>query len=244
MEPTPLNRWFPFRAVEVELALAALGVLLAVLAAADHDATDLLKWAALFLAFVYLAGLFSRAGVGPFVFIADGAERGAGYLPAFKRAKRSLFLMHVDDDAPTEELQGLYRTLLSNGVQIRRAIFLRPDGHPKGYEWIRAFGNHPNLAQRVVLPEDSRMTQLSFVLVDDRIALVALPGVDPIQAPPFSHELVFRHLIAITEPTAVATFLQVYEAIWTRALPLEDVNELSDFAVFLERARGRVRTRP
>lgn len=145
--------WFPFTVGEVELVLAVVGFAVTSLAFVDVPPRLLAVGSGVCLAVTYLAGLlvYERRGLRVFDFIEDGGLRGGGYVPYFRTAEHSLFLTHTDDDAPSEELLGLYRTLLARGVQMRRVTFLRAGA--ESARWLAEFGEHPNLEQRVVPSE-------------------------------------------------------------------------------------------
>ena len=149
----------------------------------------------------YLAGLlvYARRHARRFVFIRDGGVRGEGYKDPFRRAKRSLLLMHVDDDTPSAELQELYRTLLDRGVRMRRTVVVRREGNPEGYAWIAAFGNHPNLQQRVLPPEVASVMPLSFVIVDESLVILSVPGYAAIDTHSYSPGLLLRHLVVLDD---------------------------------------------
>lgn len=220
--------WFPFADGELQMAFAMYGVIVTVLGFAGLDPHLLLGATALFALLAYFAGLLvhAQAGKNQLIFLRGGAIAGLGYAESFRRVKRCLYLMHVDDDAPSDELLALYRTLLDRGVQIRRTVFLRPDAAPSAYEWIVRFGNHQNLQQRVVLPDQAAVMRHGFVVVDDRLVLLSVPGHEAIDGHPYLEKLVLRHLLLIADQQVAAAFLRVHEEIWQRAMPLGDVAEL------------------
>lgn len=128
--------------------------------------------------------------------------------------------MHVDDDPPSEELLGVYRTLLSGGVQIRRVLFLRSASDT--LKWVSEFGEHPNLMQRLVAPDDARFTRMSFAVVDGTDVLVSVPGDDPIDDDVYAPRLVLRHLLVIADREVAGVFARAHEGIWRHAHPFEE----------------------
>lgn len=151
----------------------------------------------------------------------DGAWRGRGYASAFRRARRSLLLIHLDDDSPDAELRLLYRRLLDRGVQVRRLVIVRPDHRPAGIRWIHEFGAHVGLRQRFVKSVPGSALALSFAIVDESIVLLAVPGFLATESELSSDGVVLRHLIELRHPSVTRAFLEVYESAWKRAVPLE-----------------------
>lgn len=173
------------------------------------------------LSALFLTGLLARAAGNRVARVhLDEALRGRGYTRVFQQAKRSLLLIHLDDDAPDEQLLGLYRSLLSRGVEIRRLVFVRPDHRPQGIHWIAEFGPHPHLRQRVVESDPGSPLMMSFA-VDDRVVLLAVPGFHPTETEPYSEGAVLRHLVELRHPSVTRAFLEVYESAWRRAMPLD-----------------------
>ncbi len=150
-------------------------------------------------------------------FLEGGALRGSGYAADFRGAKRSLLLMHIDDDAPSDALHELYRDKLEGGVQIRRVVLLRPDHHEDGYRWLSTVGEHPQLQQRLVRAGRGSVMPLSFVVVDEAVVLLAVPGFGPGESGPLASRMVLRHLVRLTQPEVVRAFVEAYEAAWTSA---------------------------
>ena len=220
--------WFPFRAAEIEIVLGVFGFLATFAASFGVDAKDLALGAGIYLAVAYLAGLFvyARRSASSFTFLRDGGLGGAGYVEPFRRAERSLLLTHVDDDAPSAELQGLYRTLLDRGVQMRRVIFRRPSASADGVRWVRSFGNHQNLLQRIVPEPFSTSMCLSFVVIDAAEVIVSVPGSEAADAKTYSDRQVFRHLLIIRDRAVASAFLQMHQDLWQRAKPLPDAKRL------------------
>lgn len=216
------TRWFPFTATEIEIALAVCGFVAGVLAYAGARPLDLAWGSVGSLVLVYMAGLVTHAASArsELRFIGDGGLRGLGYQEPFRRATDSLLVMHVDDDVPSEELQGLYRGLLSRDIQIRRTIFLRPGQDPDVYRWVAEFGSHENLQQRVIAPPAAATMPFSFAVVDECVVLVAVPGFQIADTSPFTTRLVFRHLLAIRRREVTRAFLEMYERIWEQAQPI------------------------
>ena len=153
MTPAPGRRWFPFSIPEVEVSLAIYALSTSTLAFLGVEKRPLAWFTLGYLAFAYLAGLLVHARRPGFTLLRDGALRGAGYARFFRGATRSLLLLHTDDDSPSDELLGLYRTLLDRGIELRRIIFIRPDHAPGAYDWVHRFGRHERLQQRVILPD-------------------------------------------------------------------------------------------
>ena len=151
----------------------------------------------------------------------NGAWRGRGYASAFRRARRSLLLIHLDDDAPDSELRLLYRRLLDRGVQVRRLVIVRPDHRPEGIRWIHKFGPHAGLRQRFVKSVPGSALSLSFAIVDESTVLMAVPGFLATESELSSEGVVLRHLIELRHPSVTRAFLEVYESAWKRAVPLE-----------------------
>lgn len=213
--------WLPFKASEVELLLgiAGLGATAASLLGAPGGWVVAGTGIFLFLAFT-LGMLAVHAGNRVATVHLDGALHGRGYVSAFGAARHSLLLIHLDDDAPGEELLGLYRSLLGRGVEIRRLVFARRDHHPDGIGWISDFGPQPRLHQRFVETEPGAPLMVSFAIVDEGIVLLAVPGFRPTETEPYSGAVVLRHLIELRHPAITRAFLQVYEAAWRRARPL------------------------
>jgi hypothetical protein len=231
--------WFPFSAREIELALGLFAFVTACLAFLGVE-NRALAWVALaYVVFVYLAGLLVRGRQGKFTFVRDGAVRGSGYAPYFRRATKSLLLLHTDDDAPSEELLGLYRTLLERGVELRRVIFLRPDHAAGAYDWVVSFGEHARLKQRVVLPQKADFMRMSFVVVDERWAILSVPGDAAVDGEGYAGSFVLRHLLVIEDPEVAEAFTEAHSQLWRRAAPLEDVTRLADPARLVERLRGK-----
>jgi len=239
--PSPQRLWFPFTATELEVALGVFGFVAAALAYGGVDGRYLAAAAGGCAIVAYLAGLlvYGRRHARGFAFIRDGGVRGEGYKEPFRRAKRSLLLMHVDDDTPSAELQELYRTLLDRGVRMRRTVVVRREGDPAGYAWIAAFGDHPNLQQRVLLSEDAAVIPFSFVLVDEELVILSVPGYAAIDTHTYSPGLLLRHLVVLDDAEAAAVFLRMHEEVWRRALPLDDAAALGEPELLAALLRGR-----
>lgn len=225
-----IRLWFPFTGTEFEICLALLGALCTALSLGDVGKTVTAWAAALFVGTAYLAGLLvhSRRARQSFRFIENGGIRGQGYVRPARGARRSLLLQHVEDDAPSEELLGVYRVLLERGVLLRRIIFLRPDALPEGLTWIRDFGLHENLEQRLILPEQAQLVRLSFVVVDEREVVISMPGISAVDADTYASSVILRHLMVIRDHAVASAFARVHEHIWKQALPVEDLAEFSD----------------
>lgn len=212
--------WFPFSVGEIEFALAVGGFLVTSLALVGVPAETLAIGTGLCLLVAYLAGLlvYDRRGLRVFHFVEDGGVRGSGYVPYFRAARHSLFLTHTDDDAPSEELLGLYRRLLARDVQLRRVTFLRP--RTESVRWLAEFGEHPNLEQRVVPPERADLLPLSFAVVDESVVVVSVPGYSALDASQYATRFVLRHLLVIHDVAVAQVFLEIHRQLWDRALPL------------------------
>lgn len=217
MPPSPSRRWFPFSATEVEIALGLYALLTSALAFLGVERHALAWFTLGYLAFLYQAGLLVHARRSGFTFLRDGALRGAGYARFFRHARQSLLLLHTDDDSPNDELLGLYRTLLDRGVELRRILFVRPDHAPGAYDWVRRFGRHDRLQQRVVLPDRADVMRLSFVVVDERWAILSVPGDAAIDGEGYAGRYVLRHLLAIEDPEIAEAFTEVHRQLWRRA---------------------------
>ena len=222
MPPSPGRRWFPFTATEVELALGLCALSTSTLAYLGLE-RHLLAWTTLgALAFAYLAGLVAHSRRSGFVFLRDGALRGAGYARFFRRATRSLLLLHTDDDSPSDELLGLYRTLLDRGVELRRVIFIRPDHAPGAYDWVHRFGRHERLQQRVILPDRADVMRLSFVVVDERWSILSVPGDAAVDGEGYAGRYLLRHLLAIEDAEIAEAFTEVHRQLWRRATVVDE----------------------
>lgn len=240
-EKSDRGGWFPFTGRELEVGLTVFGALAGVASLVGLRAQELFVLAGAYALVFYLAGLLVHArrdGSG-FRFAPDSSLSGEGYVEPFRHARRSLFLMHVDEDAPGEELLALYRSLLGKGVQIRRILFLKDlESVGERYRWVQEFGNHENLEQRVVPPEESRVMWFCFVLVDAAEVILALPGYEPVDEASLAKGFVLRHLLRIRDKRVVATFIRTYQAMWEQAVPLEDAGELSDVSELVRKRRG------
>lgn len=212
--------WFPFAAVEVEIALGIAGLGATAASLLGAPGPTVVMGTAGFLFALTVITLMARAATNRVAKVAlDAALHGRGYTRVFRQAKRSLLLIHLDDDAPDDELLGLYRTLLDRGIAIRRLVFLRPDHRPEGIRWITEFGPHPLLRQRFVEVGAGTPLSLSFALVDEDLVLLAVPGFHPTETELYSDNIVLRHLIELQHPAVTRAFHEVYEAAWNRATP-------------------------
>jgi len=231
--------WFPFTATEVEVSLAVLAFITSCLAFFGVE-SRVLGWGALgYAAFAYLAGLLVHTRRVPFAFIRDGAVRGAGCTGYFRRATKSLLLLHADDDIPSEELLGLYRTLLERGIEIRRVIFVRTEHAPPAYEWVVKFGRHKGLQQRVILPDKADVMRVSFAVVDERFAILSVPGDAAVDSESYAGRFVLRHLLVVEDPEVAEAFTEAHSQLWRRAAVLDDEALLADPKRLVERLRGR-----
>jgi hypothetical protein len=233
------SRWFPFTHIEVEVALGLFGFLSACLAFLGVQ-NSVLAWGTLgYVALAYIAGLVVHVRRSGFTFMRDGAVRGVGYAQFFRRATRSLLLLHTDDDSPSEELLGLYRTLLDRGIELRRIIFIRSDHARGAYEWVRKFGHHERLQQRVILAERAEVMRVSFVVVDERWSILSVPGDAAVDGEGYAGRFVLRHLLAIEDAEIAEAFTEVHRQLWRRAAIIDDEAMFDDPKRVLERARPR-----
>lgn len=215
------SRWFPFSATEFEIVLAVFALLESVLFLVQTSREHMLVIASVYGLTVYLSALIVHHRRSVFVFHQDGAIGGHGYLPYFRSAKRSLLLLHTDDDAPCDELLGLYSTLLNRGVEIRRVLFSRPERRTGLYEWVERFGHHDRLSQRFVGPGQAALTRHSFVVVDERLVLLSVPGGEAIDGEGYASSMVLRHLLVLEDPMVSKAFSEVHGQLWRRAEPFD-----------------------
>ena len=239
MKRPPLTPWFPFRAPELELALALFGCVVTVLTLAGVERQTIGAAAGGYAVVVYLAGLlvYARREAQAFSFLPGGGLGGRGYVDLVRGARQSLLLMHVDDDAPVDELVGIYRGLLDRGVEQRRLIFLREDARPEAYGWLEQLGMHPNLEQRVVLPEQAEVMRMSFVVVDEKIVVLSVPGGTAIDSRAYARGLVFRDLLVVRDASVAAAFVEIHRQVWSEAAPVAELRRLCDPVTFLAEVR-------
>lgn len=224
-----VSPWFPFSSEELQVVLGLYGFAATTLAFVGLPAALLAGGSLLYAAAAYLAGLLVHAGRANrcLTLLPGGGLAGAGYVRHFQGARRSLFLMHLDDDPPGPELLQLYRRLLDSGVQVRRTIFLRPEASPAGFLWIAEFGNHANLQQRLVIPAQRSMLPFSFAVIDERKVVLSVPGWSPTDNRPYADHMVLRHLLVVDDPAVAAAFLRMHEDAWGAGYPLREVGELA-----------------
>lgn len=186
-----------------------------------------------------VAGLsvYSTRLARTFEFIEDGGLRGRGYLPYLRTARHSLFLTHADDDSPSDELLAVYRELLERNVEMRRGLFLRGDG--RGASWIARFGDHPRLLQKAVLPDRAEVMRISFVVVDEEVVILSVPGFGPLDDGSYTDSFVLRHLLVMRDRAVARVFLSVHEHLWNQAAEITTGADLEDPAEFVARARER-----
>tara|TARA_R110002073_G_scaffold156258_2_gene311559 strand:- start:386 stop:1093 length:708 start_codon:yes stop_codon:yes gene_type:complete len=220
MPQTSPRPWFPFSATEVEIALGVFAFVESCLFFLGVQGRPLAWFALVYVTLVYMCGLLVHRRGGAFEFVRDGALQGTGYIRYFRGARKSLLLVHADADPPGEELLGLYKGLLERGVEVRRIIFVRSDQDPESYEWIERFGAHERLMQRVVPPSQAALIRSSFVVVDERCVIVAVPGSSPLDGESYARKFVLRDLLVIEDPDAAEAFTQVHGQLWARATPL------------------------
>lgn len=207
--------WFPFTTAQVEIALGLAGLGATAASLLEVPGPAVAFGTAGFLVLILLVGLLAEAAREQIARVhLDGALHGRGYANLFRRARRSLLLIHLDDDAPDEELLGLYRRLLERGIAIRRLIFVRTDHRSAGIHWITDFGPHHGLRQKCVEAESGNPLPLSFAIVDEDIVLLALPGFHATETGTFTSGVVLRHLIELRDPSITRAFLEVYESAW------------------------------
>jgi hypothetical protein len=222
MTPSPCRRWFPFSLPEIEVTLGIFALSTSALAFLGVEKRPLAWFTLGYLALVYVAGLLVYARRSRLTFLRDGALRGAGYARFFRRATRSLLLLHTDDDSPSDELLGLYRTLLDRGVELRRIIFIRPDHAPGAYDWVHRFGRHERLQQRVILPDRADVMRLSFVVVDERWSILSVPGDAAVDGEGYAGRYLLRHLLAIEDAEIAEAFIEVHRQLWRRATVVDE----------------------
>ncbi len=224
----PISLWFPFTKEELGLGLGVIGFVLTILTLADVQKPYLVGFAGGSLLLSYLGGLlvYNRRESQKFVFVQNGGISGLGYLPYFKRAKHSLLLTHVDDDAPGEELNHLYKKLLNSGVQMRRLIFMRDDAPDTAYQWIKNFGGHDNLHYRLIRPDHSKAMRFSFVVVDESVVIVSVPGYETLDAVQYNDQFILRHVFVIKDSEAAKVFSRMHADLWADGVPLGDVAEM------------------
>lgn len=239
MAPQSPRLWFPFSLVEVEVALALFGCLVTALTLAGGDRDSVAAAAAAYAVAAYLAGLlvYSRRDSQGFTFVPGGARGGRGYLSLVRAARRSLLLMHVDDDPPVDELLGVYRGLLERGVEQRRLLFIREDAQQGAYDWVEKVGEHANLDQRVVLPEQSDVMRLSFVVIDEETVVISLPGGSALDSQAYSRSLVFRDLLVLRGVLVATAFVEIHRQMWSDATPVEELKKLLNPVTFLAEVR-------
>lgn len=202
----------------VELGLAIIGVVTTLLLLAGFSERRVLLASLVALAFgsIYVAWRVGRGRMPP-MFLDGGATRGVGYAADFSGATESLLLMHVDDDAPGADLHQIYRAKLDQGVQVRRLVLLRGDHHEEGYQWLGGIPEHQLLQQRVVQTGSGIVMPLSFVVVDEAVVLLAVPGFRPGESGALADRMILRHLVRLEGPEVVRAFVEAYEAMWRTA---------------------------
>ena len=213
-----MRHWFPFERRDVELAVAVLAAQLGALSYFSVSVREGAGVVALSLVVLYLAGLLvhSAARARRFHFVPDSAVGGEGHLEQFRAAKRSLLLMHVDDDVPNAELCELYRKLLNRGVEVRRLMLARVAMAP----WVEAFGEHPRLVQQLILDEHRAVLRFSFAVVDEQRLVLSLPGFRAVEEHGYTSGLLLRHLMVVDDPELVAVFVRIHQELWRESTPL------------------------
>lgn len=219
--------WFPFVWTEVEIGIGIVGFVGTVLSyvgvAPSLVATAVIACSAM----LYLAGLLVHSSrlSRTFDFVEDGGLRGDGYVPHFKRARKSVFLTHADDDTPSDELLAIYRSLLDRGVEMRRVIFLRDS--EEGARWVARFGNHPRLVQRFIPPFQASVMRYSFVVIDEEVVILSVPGSGPLDDGSYSDRFLLRHLLVIRDRAVAGVFLRMHEELWSQAMSIGSAEELA-----------------
>lgn len=243
MTNEPSRAWFPFSLPELELGLAVFGCLITALTLAGISRPAIVLAAIGFLVVAYLAGLlvYSRRQVREFEFLIGVGNGGRGYIDLVKKARRSLLLMHADEDTPVDELLCIYRGLLDNGVEQRRLIFLREHAKSGAYNWIERNGTHANLQQRVVLPEQAEVMRLSFVIIDEEVVVISVPGSGALDGPAYSRDLVFRDLLVLRDVSVASAFVEIHRQLWSNASMIGDPRRLCAPGVLLAEVRCRLK---
>ena len=218
-EECPGRSWFPFRAIEVELALALAGLAAALASYVGWTGTELITLTLGLLVFAYLSGLLATSGPRRPKLLRGGALAGEGYRKHFSRARSSLLLMHVDADEPSPELLQLYTRLLSRGIQVRRILFPLPGaGGPPS--WALELPNHSGLLQRMSPEPEGLLARASFAVVDSDTVLIATPGTAPVEASEYQERFALRDLLVIRDQEIAERFAEVHRDLWSRSHPL------------------------
>ena len=204
---------------ESEAVLASVGLAATFLSLVGVASRTVAFFVGATLAFAYLAGLAvrSRRDGRALEFLEHGGLHGKGYLALFRQAKRSLLLMHVDDDEPTAELIGLYEDLLERGVEIRRVVFVRE--RAQGIGWVFRLAEHPNLSHRFVLPGEADLMPCSFAVVDEHVVAMAVPGFATADSQHYLDRFVLRHLLVLRGRAVAQAFARMHSQVWERSLP-------------------------
>ena len=216
------GRWFPFGAGELGLALAVIGFIVTLASQAGLEDHVLASATAAVVGLGYLAGLIVHNGQNPLRFHPYGGIGGAAYVRPFGRAKKSLLLVHVDDDPPNTELLRLYRTLLDAGVTIHRVVIVRPDGAKESYSWLAEFGTHENLRQRALIPDSSGLVRVSVAIVDGSTALLAVPSYEAGEGTPYTESMRLAHLLEIEDEAVAQAFVEIHSDAWSRGVEVDD----------------------
>lgn len=234
----PLRFWLPLTATEFQVGLGVLGVIAAALSYAGADSNTLLITGGAYLVVFYLAGLLVHAQrrARVFEFVENGGIRGEGYIPYFRAARRSLFLTHADDDSPSDELVALYRSLLDRGVEMRRVLFLREGA--AGATWVARFGDHLRLLQKAILPERAEVMRFSFVVVDEELVIISVPGFGPLDDGSYSGSFVLRHLLVMRDASVARVFLRMHGDLWSQGSNITSAQQLTDPASYVARAKA------
>lgn len=234
-----VSLWFPFSKEEAGFGLGVIGFVLTVLALYEVDKDTQIAVALGVIIVAYLAGLLVHRlrNEDRFDFIKDGGVSGLGYVPYFKKAKKSLLLTHVDDDRPGAELNGIYQQLLRSGVTMRRIIFLRDEAPEQAYTWIADFGTHENLSYVYVPPWESASMKFSFVVVDEQLVIVSVPGYDMHDLGQYCNKFILRHVFVIKDSEAAKVFSRMHADLWSTAKPLTNLDVMRKPKAFLEKIR-------
>jgi hypothetical protein len=100
------------------------------------------------------------------------------------------------------------------------------------------------LKQRVILPEQADVMRMSFVVVDNRWAILSVPGGAAVDNEGYATAFVLRDLLVVESPEAAVAFTEVHSQLWRRAAALEDATLLLSPDVLAVDLRSRSRAVP